>query len=241
MILYVVTDTYEKYGQGSVWFTVRNTLEKIAGDACIVLHYTQLDLETVNRIRPWAICHSGGATDYKDYDVLSKESYRRVILEYDAAQIGFCGGHQILASYFGSTLGPMRKLMPDEPDLSSYNPGQFKEWGVYPVRVLKPDPLFRECGKVLRVQEYHYWEVKRLGPELVLLASSRECRVQTFRHRSKPIYGTQFHPEQSSDAYPDGTKVLTNFFRLARHASGIPQKPKRAEPTTAPRRGRAPG
>ena len=32
----------------------------------------------------------------------------------------------------------------------------------------------------------------------------------------KPIYGTQFHSEMSPEAFPDGRKVLQNFFRIAR-------------------------
>ncbi len=216
MIVYVVTDTYEQYRKSPSWFHVRNTLEEIAGDACIVLHYSQVNLDSIERIAPWAICHSGGGTDYKDYDVLQAADYRRVVREFGAAQIGFCGGHQILASFFGSRLGPIRKLKPTEPDPSSYNPGYFKEWGVYPARIVRADPLFSGLGRTIRVQEYHYWEVKRLGARLELLASSRDCRVQAFRHRDKPVYGTQFHPEHHTDAYPDGAKVLRNFFAFAR-------------------------
>jgi GMP synthase (glutamine-hydrolysing) len=216
MILYIVTDAYDKYPKNSGWCHHRNTLEEAAGDACVVLHYKQATLENVRKIRPWAICHSGGGTDYKDYDVLTDKEYQKVVKESDVAQIGFCGGHQILAVFFGGKLGPMRRLRAGEPDLSSYRPGYFKEWGVYPVRIVKSDPLFRGFGKVIQVQEYHYWEVKRLGAQLVLLASSPTCRVQAYRHRTRPIYGTQFHPEQSPDTYPDGKKVLQNFFALAR-------------------------
>lgn len=187
--------------------------------ACVLrslLLYTQVNIATVERIRPWAVCHSGGSTDYTDYDVLETESYRRVVLEYACAQIGLCGGHQVVASFHGSKLGPMRRLKAGEPDPAGYKPGQFKEWGVYPVRVLRPDSLFRGCGRIVRVQEFHYMEIKRLGPDLVLLASSRACRVQAFRHRTKPLYGTQFHSEQSPPAYQDGRKILCNFFRVAR-------------------------
>lgn len=172
------------------------------------------------RPQPWAVCHSGSSTDYKAYDVLTAKEYRQAVRECPVPQIGFCGGHQIIARFFGSTLGPIRRLRPDEPDPCGYHPGQFKEWGVYPVRVLKADPLLAGLGKVIRVQEYHYWEVKRLGRDLVLLASSRNCRVQAFRHRDQAIYGTQFHPEQASENYPDGTRILENFFRLARPLAG---------------------
>jgi GMP synthase-like glutamine amidotransferase len=222
MILYVGTDTYEQYRKNSGLLKVRNTLEEIAGDACLVLHYSQVTPAALAQLQPWAICHSGSGTDYKDYDVLQTPDYRRAVRDFDVAQIGFCGGHQIIARFFGSRLGPMRKLKAGEADPSPYHPGYLKEWGVYPVRVLKADPLFQGLGRTIKVQEYHYWEVKRLGARLELLASSKTCRVQAFRHRSKPLYGTQFHPEVFSDAYRDGARVLENFFALARAYEGPP-------------------
>jgi GMP synthase-like glutamine amidotransferase len=216
MILYIVTDTYEKYLSDPGWFWTRNTLERIAGDACVVLHYKQVNLEMVEHLRPWAICHSGGSTDYANYDVLEELAYRQLVWEAKAAQIGFCGGHQILACFFGSQIGPMRRLRSDEPDPAPYSPGFYKEWGIYPIQIIKEDPLFANCGEIVRVQEYHYWEVKQLGQDLELLASSQECRVQAFRHRAKPIYGTQFHPEQSREPYLDGEIILRNFFLVAK-------------------------
>jgi GMP synthase-like glutamine amidotransferase len=220
MILYVVTDTCAQYRKNTIWFTMGRALEKTARDACLILHYSQVSPDTLAQIKPWAVCHSGGSTDYSEYGVLRDRRYRRAVMECGIPQIGFCGGHQILASFFGSTLGPMRKLRPDEPNPCSYNPAYFKEWGVYPVRIVKDDPLFRSCGKVLRVKEYHYFEVKTLGKDLMLLASSKECRVQVYRHRTRLLYGTQFHPEQPEKLYPDGTTILKNFFRMARHQAG---------------------
>jgi len=48
------------------------------------------------------------------------------------------------------------------------------------------------------------------------MASTTECRVQAIKHRQKPIYGTQFHPESYDDQHQDGKTVLNNFFRIAR-------------------------
>ncbi|MCX7887951.1 MAG: hypothetical protein N3B01_11955, partial [Verrucomicrobiae bacterium] len=53
----------------------------------------------------------------------------------------------LIAQAFGGTIGYMRKLRPGEKDpRPSYHPGQFKEWGFYPVRIIKPDPLFDGLG-----------------------------------------------------------------------------------------------
>ncbi len=217
MIVYVITDKGETARRGGGFQNHKVTLEDLSGDVCLVLHYTQARLSLLADLRPWAVCHSGGGAEYKDYDVLRRRNYQRVIREWQGAQIGFCGGHQIVAHSFGSTLGHMGKVKSREADHNpGYHAGLYKEWGVYPITVVRSDPIFNGLGKTLRMQEYHMDEVKRLGRDLVLLASSARCRVQVFKHRAKPIYGTQFHPEQSPESSPDGRKLLENFFRIAR-------------------------
>lgn len=63
--------------------------------------------------------------------------------------------------------------------------------------------------------EAHYCEVKRIPKDFVLLASSENCENQVMRHAVRPIYGCQFHAENWTDAYPDGKKVMENFFKIA--------------------------
>ena len=217
MIWYVVTDSQENYRQYAGAFCHHKfTLERLAHDCCLMLHYKQVNRRLLSETCPWAICHSGGSALYDSYDVLEDKAYGECIRRWDIPQIGFCGGSQILATKLGSTIGPMRALREGEADHNpGYHPGQLKEWGVYPVRIVRRDPLFKGLDGTLHVQEYHSWEVKDLGRDLVLLASSEHCRVQVFVQRERLLYGTQFHPEQSHDNYPDGFKMLLNFFRLA--------------------------
>ncbi len=217
MIWYVVTDIEENYRGSSTFHNHKLVFEKFAQDCCLVLHYKQVNRLLFDEHQPWAICHSGGSASYEDYDVLQTEEYHSCITRWDVPQIGFCGGHQIVATQFGSEIGPMRSLEPGEIDLNpGYSPGQYKEWGMYPVHIIQRDPLFDGLDDTITVQEYHFWEVKELSPDLTLLASSDNCRVQAFVHLEKPVYGTQFHPEQSNEEYPDGFTVVQNFFRIAR-------------------------
>ncbi len=215
MILYVVMETAEKYEAGN-WHRQRLVLEKASGDFCLMIHYKQLSRKVLAQLKPWAIVYSGASTPFEDYDVRRTQSYKQVVLTSDIPQLGICGGHQLASEFFGCTLGIMRRTRPDEPDHNpKYHPGQFKEWGVYPVTILKKDPLFTGLKKIIRVQQFHRSEIKRLGPDLEVLASSPACRVQVFRHRTRPFYGVQFHPEEATEAYPDGFAILRNFFKWA--------------------------
>jgi len=218
MIIYVVTDSEEK-ARSAGFYENKFILEKISGDICLIVRYDQLNLKMLRKLTPLAVCHSGCGTPFDGRDVLRHAAYKEAVTKWEGPQIGFCGGHQIIAHMFGGKLDHMRKLRDCDADHNpGYYAGWFKEWGIYPVRIIKHDPLFEGLGKIIRVQEFHGDEVKKLGSDLELLASSENCRIQAFRHREKPIYGTQFHPEAARKEYPDGFRILRNFFRIAREA-----------------------
>jgi len=133
--------------------------------------------------------------------------------------IGFCGGHQMIAQAFGGEIQKMRKLRPGEPDPNpKYHPGIFKEWGFMPVTITGRDPLLAGFGPSLVVKEMHAFEITRLPAEFEILAATAECRIEVIRHRERPIYGTQFHPEAYDDDHQDGKRLLLNFFQIA----GVP-------------------
>ena len=215
MILYVVMETAEKYRTGN-WHLQRLVMEKASGDFCLTVHYKQLNRTMLAELQPRAIVYSGSSTPFEEYDVRQTLAYREIVLKSGIPQLGICGGHQLASEFFGCTLGVMRRTRASDPDNNpKYHPGEYKEWGVYPVRVVRRDPLFTGLGKVIKVQQFHRSEIKKTSPDVVVLASSPACRVQAFRHRIQPFYGVQFHPEEATEAYPDGFRILRNFFAWA--------------------------
>jgi GMP synthase-like glutamine amidotransferase len=130
--------------------------------------------------------------------------------------IGFCGGHQLILEAYGAKVDYMRPLRPGEMDPNpAYAPGYFKEWGFMPVRVTRRDVLFEGLGAEIMVRELHAWEAKSLPPEFEVLAATDACPIQAVRHRTRPIWGTQFHAERWDAAHPDGEIILRNFLRAA--------------------------
>ena len=57
-------------------------------------------------------------------------------------------------------------------------------------------------------------EVKRMPDDFELLATSDVCRVEAMRHRTKPIFGVQWHPEVYHSQY--GEDVYRNFIEICR-------------------------
>ena len=60
--------------------------------------------------------------------------------------------------------------------------------------------------------EHHRGQLSTVPEGFRLLASRGNCRVQMLAHESRPIFGTQFHPELQNAAHRDGQRILENFF-----------------------------
>ncbi len=113
--------------------------------------------------------------------------------------LAICLGHQFLARHFGGTVA--RAEVP--------------EFGRVDLEVDRPDsPLFAGIPARLHVWSNHNDEVVRLPPEFDLVAHSTHCRVQVMAHRTRPIFGVQFHPEVEHTEH--GTAIFQNFVGLCR-------------------------
>ena len=224
MITFIVTETRENYERGG-GHAVKIKLEKISGLPCLVQYYAGVTLKKIKALGIKAVVFSGYSTALDEHKLETFQGIYELAREGDLPMIGFCGGHQLIAELWAEhndqkltrmSSYPMRKLRKAEPDHNqNYHPGQFKEWGFYPIRIVRRDPLFDGLPNPFMACEYHMREVKKLPRDFVLLAGTRSCRIQAYRHRSRPVYGAQFHAENYTDHYPDGRKVVENFFKIA--------------------------
>ena len=112
--------------------------------------------------------------------------------------LGICFGHQLIAHLFG---GDVQK-------------GISGEYGISQVHIDKSHPLFSQVPNSIKVWESHFDEVKELPKEFEVLAHSDTCKIESFAHRTKPIYGVQFHPEVWHTE--SGETILENFINLAK-------------------------
>jgi len=192
---------------------------------CLVQFYEDVRLEQLTAMGVRAVVFSGYSTGLDEHRLESFRGVYELVRRGDMPMIGFCGGHQLIAELWAAhndaeltrmSSYPIRKLHDDEPDLNaSYKPGQFKEWGFFPIRIVRQDPLFEGVPNPFMASEQHMREVKELPADFELLASTDAVKVQAYRHRTKLIYGTQFHCEKWIEYYPHGRTVIENFFRIA--------------------------
>jgi anthranilate/para-aminobenzoate synthase component II len=225
MIVFVRVETQAKYEASDGDFRLKRRLEALSGEPCLVVHMSQVSPALIADLRPRALLLSGCGTWFREFDVREFWGLEDVVRTcVDVPTLAFCGSHQLLGFIFNHGLRsldriedePMRPLRSGEPDMGSGSPASFfTETGFHSIQRVGDDPLFAELPNPFVVRESHTCEVKRLPDEFVLLASNENCRIQAMRHRSRLLYGTQFHPESYVDAYPDGRTLLLNFFRLA--------------------------
>ena len=86
-----------------------------------------------------------------------------------------------------------------------------REYGRAEVTVNEPGVLFNgfEKGEAMSVWMSHGDHVESPPPDFVAIASSNGNPLAAFRHKSKPIYGVQFHPEVAHT--PRGGEIISNF------------------------------
>jgi GMP synthase (glutamine-hydrolysing) len=115
------------------------------------------------------------------------------ILELNLPILGLCYGHQLLAQLTGGKV----------------EPAACKEYGTTQVAIDKPVGVLEGLSEKEKVWMSHGDTVFSLPPEFEELAHTENCPVAAFRHKNKPIYGLQWHPEVVHTE--NGTRMLRNF------------------------------
>ncbi len=116
--------------------------------------------------------------------------------------LGICYGHQIIGSAFGTPTRDLGQM------LRRYEK----------VSIVLNHPLFEGLPSDVVVAESHRQELTKVPDEFQHLAQSTTSKVEAIAHRSKPIYGVQFHPERSNDEHPHGRIIVQNLLKQIRGA-----------------------
>ena len=163
-----------------------------------VIRSDQIDVSGCQSLAPDAIVISPGPRRPEQagcsVDVIRQLSPRIPIL-------GVCLGHQAIGVAFGSRVmqcGPMHGTS----SLITHN----------------AEDVFAGCATPLRVARYHSLAVDpdHLSAELEVTARSDDGVIMGIRHRSRPVFGVQFHPE--SVLTEDGLAILRNFVAITEAA-----------------------
>ena len=72
--------------------------------------------------------------------------------------------------------------------------------------------LFRGLPTEFQAWSSHFDEVKALPKDFVALAHSEQCKYEAMKHKSKKLFGLQFHPEVWHTE--NGERILENFLKI---------------------------
>jgi GMP synthase (glutamine-hydrolysing) len=115
------------------------------------------------------------------------------VLEMGLPILGLCYGHQLIAEMHG---GEVRM-------------GEKREYGITEAVIDSPVGVLKGMGRVEQVWMSHGDTVFSVPDDFDVLAHTEVSPVAAFMHRSKPLYGLQWHPEVAHTER--GREMLANF------------------------------
>jgi GMP synthase (glutamine-hydrolysing) len=209
MIL-LVDNTIE--GVGSSPREIRSALEKIEPHLRVVSEsFQNITPELVKTLKPSHIILSGQSHPWDRYQADALAGIFNVIHHAEQPILGVCGGQQQIALAYGARVDLIERIAPGE----GYE-GAFRERGYSEVELNRENRngIFAGLPASITVWESHCDEVKELPADFVQTATNNVSHIQAMKHRSRPVYGVQFHPELFDEEHPHGRTILENFLQL---------------------------
>src|SRR6266566_3006085 len=123
-----------------------------------------------------------------------------LVRKLDRPFLGICFGHQLIGAAYGSEVVDL-----------GHTVREFKE-----VKLVGSDPVFEGLPGSIRVSESHRQALTRVPQGFRLLAESSTSQVEAIGHRTRPIYGLQFHREKHDSQIRAGELERSPRLRLSR-------------------------
>ncbi len=162
------------------------------------IHPPSVTTDWIRAWHPTGIILSGGPNSVYDEGAPTAE---RELLDL-APVLGVCYGMNLIAQLEGGRI----------------TPASHREYGRALLEVTATDGLFAgfDAGEQTQVWMSHGDQLAELPPGYVASGRSANSPYAAFRHRERPIYGVQFHPEVAHSVR--GKDILANFLFDICHA-----------------------
>ena len=164
-------------------------ITKSAGLQSVVIEYSECQKTDFSDYAGVLISGSPQGDDIVEHH----KPYFKWIKSFEKPVFGICAGHHVTGALFGAKL-----LRSEEP-----------ESGDFSVEIVKDDPVFQGLPSSFKVKQMHNDSVT-VPENFELLATARTCKNQIMKHKQKPLYTSQFHPEFYN------TDLLENFISICK-------------------------
>ncbi|HEY6121490.1 MAG TPA: gamma-glutamyl-gamma-aminobutyrate hydrolase family protein [Pyrinomonadaceae bacterium] len=204
MLVYLVDNTID--GQGASPLELQSALNRLnVGLEVLIEPYHVASLDRLESVKPSHIILSGQSHPWDNYSPESLKGVLELIKSAPQPILGICGGHQLIALACGGRVDLMARLGPGE----GYS-GAKRERGYFPIQT-EEIGLFKNLPTQLTVWHSHFDEVKDLPEGFCRTAWNETCAIQAMQHKTRAVFGMQFHPELFDDEHPDGRQILEAF------------------------------
>lgn len=159
------------------------------------LHVVRNDASSADEIldlKPKGIIISPGPSD-PDHAGICLEMVQKCV-DADMPLLGVCLGHQSIGQALGGKIVQTHPMHGKTDNVNHNAKG-----------------LFADIPSPLTIARYHSLVIEREScpDNLEITAENDDGIIMAVQHKTKPIYGVQFHPE--SIATEHGEKILANF------------------------------
>ena len=178
-------------------FNVEQYLKEMTDDEVITVRNDAITIDDIKKMNPSKIIFSPGPKHPKDSGICL-EILNNTDELGNIPILGICLGHQAIGMNFG---GEIKRLE---------NPlhGKTSE-----ITVLSENSvLFKNLPKKFKVMRYHSLYVDDIPEDLEVTAKSEDGIAMAVEHKSKNIFGIQFHPESIFTEY--GKNMIRNFLNI---------------------------
>ncbi|MCC7193883.1 MAG: glutamine-hydrolyzing GMP synthase [Phycisphaeraceae bacterium] len=156
-------------------------------------------IEQLAAMKPLGIILSGGPASV--YEPGAPTCDPR-IFDLGVPVLGICYGMQLGGHLLGARVVP----------------GKSREFGRAQIHITDARDLLAGVPEHTTVWMSHGDQVQELANHFIPLATTPTCANAAVRHKSRPFYGVQFHPEVTHT--PHGSEILSNFLFRVCHATG---------------------
>ena len=183
----LLVDNYDSFA-----FNLAQAL-RVLGAHVLVFRNDAITVDEALARRPDRFVVSPGPCS-PDQAGISVELCRRA----DAPLLGVCLGHQSLVQAFGGRIGRAPRVMHGKASSVAHD----------------GKGLFRGLPNPFQAARYHSLAALEVPPCFEVTARTADLgELMAVRHRERPLYGVQFHPE--SYLTPEGGTLLGNFLESA--------------------------
>jgi GMP synthase (glutamine-hydrolysing) len=149
-----------------------------------------ISVEQLRKLNPKGIILSGGPSSVYEPNAPRCDPK---LFDLGVPVLGICYGMQLGAQILGGDVKPAKA----------------REYGRAKLHVTSSDPLVHGLPEDTTVWMSHGDQIHELPPEFVALATTPTCPYAAAKHKTRPFYGVQFHPEVTHT--PRGAQIFENF------------------------------